>query len=98
MSTFEEYLAGLDASRRADVRALDELIRTTTPQLEPTMTSGLPGYGSFRYRYSSGREGVAALLSIASNKTYISLYVNAVRDDHYVAEAGGRGTSDPRAW
>ncbi|HEV2778595.1 MAG TPA: DUF1801 domain-containing protein [Actinophytocola sp.] len=77
-ATHDEYLDALDEPRRTDLRALHELIRTTVPQLEPTMAFGMPGYGTYHYRYASGREGDAAVISFASNKNYISLYVAAL--------------------
>jgi hypothetical protein len=47
---------------------------------------GMLGYGPFRYRYASGREGEACKLSVASNASYISLYCCAADEDGYVAE------------
>jgi Domain of unknown function (DU1801) len=44
------------------------------------------GYGPYRYRYPSGREGDTCVVSLASQKRYISLYVNAVVDGKYLPE------------
>lgn len=84
--TPEEYLAQVDESRRADVAALDKLIRKAAPKLEPVIQNGLLGYGPFHYKYASGREGDACRLSIASNAQYISLYALATDGEQYVAE------------
>ena len=86
MNTPAEYIAAVDDKRRPDVSALDALIRTHAPELEPVIMGGLLGYGPFHYRYASGREGDACKLSIASNASYISLYCFAADDDGYVAE------------
>ena len=48
--------------------------------------NGILGYGPFHYRYASGREGDACRISLASNKSYISLYALAADDAGYVAE------------
>jgi hypothetical protein len=80
-----EYLAAVDDERRPDIAALDALIRKHAPNLEPVIMNGMLGYGPFHYRYASGREGDACRLSIASNKSYISLYCSAA-DEGYVAE------------
>jgi hypothetical protein len=80
------YIAAVDDARRPDIAALDALIRTHAPELEPVIMSGMLGYGPFHYRYASGREGEACTLSLASNASYISLYCNAADDDGYVAE------------
>jgi hypothetical protein len=50
------------------------------------MQFGFPGYGTYRYRYASGREGEWMRIGIASNKRYISLYCCAGDDHGYVAE------------
>lgn len=84
--TPEEYLAQVDEGRRADVAALDRLIRKAAPKLEPVVQNGVLGYGPFHYKYASGREGDACRLSIASNAQYISLYVLATDGEQYVAE------------
>ena len=85
VQTPAEYIAGVDDKRRSDVAALDALIRKHAPKLEPVIMGGMLGYGPFRYRYASGREGEACKLSIASNKSYISLYCFAADEQGYVA-------------
>jgi len=63
------------------------LVRETLPDLEPQMASeGMIGYGQFHYRYDTGREGDASLISLASRKQYISLYVLCAPDGEYLAE------------
>jgi hypothetical protein len=90
--THEDYIAALEEPRRGDVKALHELIRSTVPELEPVMTGGVLGYGPFHYTYASGREGDTALVAVASNKQYISLYVMAADPESgFIA-----GTYQPR--
>ena len=86
VETPAEYLAAVDELRRPDIEALDALIRTHAPELEPVMMGGMLGYGPFHYRYASGREGDACTLSVASNASYISLYCFAADAKGYVAE------------
>src|SRR4029078_12691366 len=81
-----EYIAAVDDKRRSDISALDALIRTHGPKLEPVILAGMLGYGPFHYRYATGREGDACKLSIASNASYISLYCFAADGQGYVAE------------
>ena len=85
VETPAEYIAAVDDERRADVAALDALIRKHAPKLEPVVMGGMLGYGPFHYRYASGREGEACKLSIASNASYISLYCSAADAQGYVA-------------
>ena len=84
--TPDEYIAAVDDKRRPDIVALDALIRQHAPKLERVIMDGMLGYGPFHYRYASGREGDACKLSIASNKSYISLYCFAADEEGYVAE------------
>src|SRR5690242_5730618 len=86
VKTPAEYIAAVDEKRRSDIAALDALIRKHAPKLEPVIMDGMLGYGPFHYRYASGREGDACRLSLASNKSYISLYCNAADEQGYVAE------------
>jgi hypothetical protein len=85
-ATPEEYIANLEGPRRDQIQQLHDLIRATAPDLKPHMQSGMLGYGSYHYRYSSGREGDSFVLGLASNKRYISLYVSAADSRGYVAE------------
>jgi hypothetical protein len=86
VTTPAEYIAAVGDRRRPDIAALDALIRKHAPKLEPVIMNGMLGYGPFRYRYASGREGEACKLSIASNASYISLYCSAADEEGYVAE------------
>ena len=85
VKTPAEYIAAVDDKRRADVAALDALVRKHAPKLEPVIMGGMLGYGPFHYRYASGREGDASKIAIASNAQYISLYCSAADAEGYVA-------------
>jgi len=88
VATPEEYIEALDEPRRSEVRRLDELIRSEAPELEPHIAYRQIGYGKYRFRYKTGREGDWATIGLGSRKSYISLYINAVggERDHYLAE------------
>jgi hypothetical protein len=86
VSTPAEYIAKLDDARRAEVSALDALIRKTAPKLEPFVHSGMLAYGRWHYKYGSGREGDWFRIGVASNKNYISLYICAGDKNGYIAE------------
>ena len=82
----EEHIEALEEPRRGEIRRLHELIRETLPDLDVAVDGGMLGYGPFHYRYASGREGDSYLVSLASRKQYISLYVLCTIGDDYVAE------------
>ena len=86
VGTPEQYIASLPAERRAAVHALHEAIRSTVPKLEPHISAGMLGYGKYRYKYASGREGEASVVSLASQKNHISLYLCATENGEYLAE------------
>lgn len=76
-------------------------MRATVPALEPHVRDGMLGYGAYRYRYKSGREGEAARVAIGANARQISLHVAAMTgpgSEEYLVESfgerlgGGRGT------
>ncbi len=85
-TTPAQYIASLEESWRSQIRELDRLIRKTVPALKPLLLAGMLAYGPYRYKYASGREGDWALLTLASQKHYISLYICALDGKRYVAE------------
>lgn len=84
--TPQEYIDLIDEPRKSQVKQIHELIRKTVPNLKPFMVSGMIGYGSFHYKSKSGREGEWAVVSLASQKNYISLYSCATDGKEYLAE------------
>jgi hypothetical protein len=86
VATPAEYLAKVDEARKADIAALDAMIRKHAPKLKPFVHIGMLGYGPMHYKYASGREGDSFHIGLASNKNYISLYICACDDKGYVPE------------
>lgn len=83
----EQYIALIDdPARRADVAALDAMIRDEAPELARHMYGSMLGYGTYHYRYATGRTGEAALIALASQKRYISLYCGCTDAEGYLAE------------
>ena len=66
-----------DEKRRQDCSAIIDLITKCTG-LEPKMWgTSIVGFGSYRYKYESGREGDAPLTGIASRANAITLYLGS---------------------
>ena len=64
-----------DEKRRKDCSAIIDLITKHTG-LEPKMWgTAIVGFGSYHYKYESGREGDAPLTGIASRANSITLYL-----------------------
>ena len=72
----ESYITAIvDEARRADCTALAKLMARASKQ-PPTMWGpSIVGFGSYHYRYDSGREGDSCLTGFSSRKGDISVYL-----------------------
>lgn len=69
------YLAAIKgAVRRKDCAALTKLMAKATKHPPRMWGSSIVGFGSYRYKYESGREGDTCLVGFSSRKGDISLY------------------------
>jgi len=69
-----------DDKKRKDISAIIELVTKHTG-LEPKMWgASIVGFGSYHYKYESGREGDAPLTGIAARANAIVLYLVSVFD------------------
>jgi|Tabmets5t2r1_1033131.scaffolds.fasta_scaffold04516_3 hypothetical protein len=82
----DDYLASLPDGRREIVARVHEVLTRAVPELEVRMWKTFIGYGSYHYRYASGREGDWFPIGLTNNKSYVSLYFCAAEDDGYLAE------------
>jgi uncharacterized protein YdhG (YjbR/CyaY superfamily) len=73
-TTVADYIAQIDEPRRTAIKALHAMITRAVPKLKPSIQYGMIGYGSYHYKYDSGREGDAPIIALASQKGYISVY------------------------
>jgi hypothetical protein len=85
--TPEDYIASIPEPRRSEFEKIHVLIRKTVPNLRPHILSGMIGYGTYHFRYSSGKEGDWSLIALASQKHYISIYICSIENGHYIAES-----------
>ena len=76
-ASVESYLAGLaDEGRRRDCRAVAKAMSKVTGEKPKMWGPSIVGFGSYHYRYDSGREGDAPLVAFASRKNEIVLYLS----------------------
>ena len=78
--------------REEDLRRVDALIMAAAPgidrQLVPAGSGQMLGYGLMPYKPRSAKETTTVpLISLAPQKRHLSLYVFAVVDGQYLAEA-----------
>jgi hypothetical protein len=74
----ETFLASISDPRRKDEAiALDDLHRHATGCAPHMADANMVGYGSYRYRYESGREGTSFRAGFAPRKAALSIYLMA---------------------
>ncbi len=77
-ASVDAYLAAIvDAARRADCEALVKLMSKVTGEAPKMWGSSIVGFGSYYYRYESGREGHMCATGFSSRKGDISVYLVA---------------------
>ena len=95
-ASVDEFIAGVENKRRReDGLVLLEMMRDVTG-LEPDMWGpSIIGFGSYHYRYESGREGDMPLIGFSPRKQSLSLYIMSGFDmsgfDEYDALLGKLG-------
>lgn len=90
-ASVERYLASIDDdTRRGDCGALVRLMAKATKLPPRIWGSSIVGFGSYHYRYDSGREGDSCLVGFSSRKGDISIYGlhSAVNADGLLAKLG----------
>ena len=77
-ASVEDFLNGVSHERkREDSFAILELMRDVTGE-EPAMWgTSIVGFGSYRYKYASGREGEWFLTGFSPRKRNLTLYIMA---------------------
>lgn len=74
----DRYLAAIeDDTRRKDCEALVKLMSRVTKEPPAMWGSSIVGFGSYHYKYASGREGDMCVTGFSSSKREISVYLVA---------------------
>lgn len=74
----EDYIAALpDARRREEAGVLDALFRRVTGVIPRMWGPAIIGYGSYHFRYDSGREGDMCRVGFSPRKAQLVLYLIA---------------------
>ncbi|HOX24357.1 MAG TPA: DUF1801 domain-containing protein [Candidatus Krumholzibacteria bacterium] len=72
----ESFLAGVPGdSRREDCRAVLAIMQRITGQPPVLWGGSIVGFGRYRYRYASGREGDWFLTGFSPRKNDLTLYI-----------------------
>ena len=77
-TSVDDYLAGVTPpKRRAHAEKLLLLLAATTGET-PVMWGNIVGFGSYHYRYASGREGDAPAAGFAARKPALTVYLDDI--------------------
>ena len=81
-ASVRRYIAGIkDHERRKDCEQLASLMTVATREQPRMWGTAIVGFGSYHYKYESGREGDSCLVGFSSRKGEISIYgLNAAVD------------------
>ena len=72
----DAFIAAIaDPARRADAQALLTLLGRASGCVPRLWGSSIVGFGSYHYRYDSGREGDAAMIGFSPRKANLVVYV-----------------------
>jgi hypothetical protein len=79
----ETFLSNVkDEKKRADSLRLRDLMESVTGEQAVLWGPSIVGFGTYHYRYDSGREGDAPAIGFAPRSANITLYVVGSLDDH----------------
>lgn len=75
MTAADDYLATLDPPTRADADALAAMMHRISRQPVEFYNGTTLGYGTYHYKYDSGREGDAFVIGFYPRKNKTTVYV-----------------------
>jgi hypothetical protein len=75
-ASVEGFLAQVpDGQRREDARRLCAMMQQITGEPPAMWGSSIIGFGTYHYRYASGREGDSALASFSPRSQHLAIYL-----------------------
>jgi hypothetical protein len=88
------FIDGLaDETKRGDAKALVMLMQNASREKAKMWGPSIVGFGSYHYRYASGREGDAPLIGFSARKSAIVLYGMGVSDSEALLAKLGKHTT-----
>ena len=82
------YIGSLPENRRSDAKTLVELMESVSRQEPKLWGKSIIGFGSYHYRYDSGREGDMPLLCFSPRKSANVIYNMSSADKTLVEQLG----------
>ena len=88
----EEFLARVpDKERREDARRLCAMMQEITGEPPAMWGTSIIGFGTYHYRYASGREGDSALASFSPRGQHLAIYLTGEFGNRYQLALARRG-------
>ena len=72
-----DFLNGLDEQRRKDCRTIAALMKRVTKAQPRMWGPSIVGFGSYHYKYESGREADWFVAGFSPRKQDLTLYINS---------------------
>lgn len=69
------FLNGVEAGRRADCQAVARMMEEATGAKPKMWGASIVGFGKYRYKYDSGREGEWLVMGFSPRKSDLTLYL-----------------------
>jgi hypothetical protein len=81
-ASVDAFLDTLDAGKRQDALALIALMAQITGEPARLWGASIIGFGSYHYRYDSGREGDTFRVGFSPRKQQLVLYIYGATEDY----------------
>ena len=81
-ASVSEFLARQTDERRADCEAIARMMEAATGERAEMWGEAIVGFGRYRYKYASGREGDWFLTGFSPRKQNLTLYIIAGFDNY----------------
>jgi hypothetical protein len=89
----QSFITSLPEPRRADAKALAELMQSVSRQKPKIWGTSIIGFGTYHYRYDSGREGDMPLLCFSPRKSANVIYNMGSADKSLLGKLGKHSLS-----
>ena len=87
-ASVSSFITALPENRRADAKALAKLMESVSRQKPKIWGTAIIGFGSYHYRYDSGREGDMPLLCFSPRKSANVIYNMSAADKSLLEKLG----------
>jgi Domain of unknown function (DU1801) len=91
--SIDSFITSLPESRRADAKALVRLMQSVSRHKPKVWGTSVIGFGTYHYRYDSGREGDMPLLCFSPRKSANVIYNMGAADRSLLERLGKHALS-----